>query len=89
LKTLRDTAYLSSSKLAKERGSFKAFDAEKYLNSNFIKRLPDSIKDHIKTNGIRNSHLISIAPTGSISLIADNVSSGIEPIFHYLILEKY
>jgi len=81
LKTLRDTAYLSSSKLAKERGSFKAFDTEKYLNSNFIKRLPDSIKDHIKTNGIRNSHLISIAPTGSISLIADNVSSGIEPIF--------
>ena len=57
---------------------------EDYLKSNFIRTLPASVKKEIRNNGIRNSHLTSIAPTGTISLVADNVSGGIEPVFsHY------
>lgn len=78
---LRDSAYLASVFLAKEKGAFPLFDAQKYLQSNFVQTLPDTIKTLIATYGIRNSHLISIAPTGTISLCADNVSSGIEPVF--------
>lgn len=81
LRTLRDTAYQTSIELAKEKGSFPLFDKEKYLEGEFIQTLPDSIKDGIAAHGIRNSHLLSIAPTGTISLSADNISSGIEPVF--------
>jgi ribonucleotide reductase alpha subunit len=81
LKTLRDHAYWASVELAKEKGSFPLFDAEKYVNGNFIKTLPKDLREAISTYGIRNSHLTSIAPTGTISLTADNVSSGIEPPF--------
>lgn len=81
LRTLRDEAYLTSSLLAKRKGSFPLFDKEKYLQGEFIKTLTDDTKNCILKYGIRNSHLLSIAPTGTISITADNVSSGIEPVF--------
>lgn len=80
LRELRNIAYYTSSELAKEKGSFPLYD-ERYLEGEFIKTLPSDIVEHIRTNGIRNSHLLSIAPTGTISLWARNVSSGIEPVF--------
>lgn len=78
---LRDEAYRASIDIAKRKGAFPAFDKDKYLEGNFIKTLPDDVRDGIKTYGIRNSHLLSIAPTGTISLFAGNISSGIEPPF--------
>ena len=81
LKMLRDNSYYTSVKLADEKGSFPLFIKEKYLEGKFIKTLPKDIRKLIATHGIRNSHLTSIAPTGTISLTADNVSSGIEPPF--------
>ena len=80
---LRDNTYKASALLAKEKGTFPLY-REEYLKSNFIKTLPYSIRKLIKEHGIRNSHLTSIAPTGTISLVADNISGGIEPVFsHY------
>ena len=81
MKTLRDGAYQASIELAIEKGPFPLFDAELYCESNFIKTLPWALREAIKEHGIRNSHLLSIAPTGTISLCADAVSSGIEPVF--------
>lgn len=84
MKFIRDLTYKASIELAKEKGSFALFDAEEYLKSGFAKTLPEDIRRDINVFGIRNSHLLSIAPTGTISLAADNVSSGIEPVFsHY------
>lgn len=80
-KVLRDGCYNASIDLAKEKGSFPLYDEEKYLQGEFIQSLPDEIKERIKKYGIRNSHLLSFAPTGTISLTADNISSGIEPVF--------
>ena len=81
---LRDAAYESSSDTAAEKGSFLLFDAEKYLKAGFASRLPEAVKDKIRSQGLRNSHLLSIAPTGTISLaFADNASNGIEPPFSY------
>ncbi|MCZ4305299.1 adenosylcobalamin-dependent ribonucleoside-diphosphate reductase [Zoogloeaceae bacterium G21618-S1] len=82
---MRDQAYLASVELAKERGAFKLFNADLYLSGgNFASRLPTKVKDEIRKHGIRNSHLLSIAPTGTISLaFADNASNGIEPPFSY------
>ena len=74
-------AYLASIDFAREKASFPYFDRDKYLQSNFIRSLPEDIQNGIATHGIRNSHLIAIAPTGTISLLAGNVSSGLEPIF--------
>ena len=80
---LRDTTYKASALLAKEKGAFPLY-REDYLKSNFVRGLPASVKKLIREHGIRNSHLTSIAPTGTISLVADNVSGGIEPVFsHY------
>ena len=80
---LRDNCYKASALLAKEKGSFPLY-REEYLKSNFVRSLPQSVKKLIREHGIRNSHLTSIAPTGTISLVADNVSGGIEPVFsHY------
>ena len=80
---LRDNAYRASASLAAEKGAFPLY-REQYLKSNFIRSLPASVKKEIRKHGIRNSHLTSIAPTGTISLVADNVSGGIEPVFsHY------
>lgn len=76
-------AYQTSIELAKEKGVFPLFDRHRYLQSPFIKQLPTHLKTGIEMIGIRNSHLLSIAPTGSISLLAGNVSSGIEPVFDF------
>jgi len=74
-------AYHASIALAKEKGCFPSYDRDKYLQGAFIRTLPEDIRNGIATHGIRNSHLIAIAPTGTISLLAGNVSSGLEPIF--------
>jgi ribonucleoside-diphosphate reductase alpha chain len=82
---MRNRAYLASVELAVERGAFPLFNSDLYLSGgNFASRLPADIKDKIRKHGIRNSHLLSIAPTGTISLaFADNASNGIEPPFSY------
>jgi ribonucleoside-diphosphate reductase alpha chain len=81
---MRDAAYEASVDLAVEKGAFPLFDAEKYLESGFAKRLPETLRENIRLNGLRNSHLLSIAPTGTISLsFADNASNGIEPAFSW------
>ena len=81
LQVLRNHCYYASADLASEKGSFPLYDEQKYLAGNFIKTLPENVRERIKECGMRNSHLTSIAPTGTISLTADNVSSGIEPPF--------
>lgn len=83
LRTLRDESYRASALLADERGAFPMFDADRYLLGQFAQTLPDDVRELIRHYGLRNSHLLSIAPTGTISLTADNVSSGIEPVFSY------
>jgi ribonucleoside-diphosphate reductase alpha chain len=84
-RTMRDVAYRASVDLARERGAFPLFDAKKYLEQGtFASRLPDDLKAEIRLHGIRNSHLLSIAPTGTVSLaFADNASNGIEPAFSW------
>ena len=80
--TLRDAAYRASVAIAREKGPFPCFDAEKYLASGMASRLPEDIRAGIRAHGMRNSHLLSIAPTGTISLaFADNASNGIEPAY--------
>ncbi|MFN0304717.1 MAG: LAGLIDADG family homing endonuclease [Burkholderiales bacterium] len=82
---MRDRAYIASADLARERGSFPLFNADLYLSGgSFASRLPADVKQKIRTQGLRNSHLLSIAPTGTISLaFADNASNGIEPPFSW------
>ena len=75
------TAYRTSIGLAEEKGGFPDLDRGKYLDGPFIRGLPKDIRQGIADKGIRNSHLIAIAPTGTISLLAGNVSSGLEPVF--------
>jgi ribonucleoside-diphosphate reductase alpha chain len=79
--TIRDTAYQTSIEIAKEKGTFPDFDKIKYGASPFVLGLSHELQDAIAQHGIRNSHLLAVAPAGSISLLANNVSSGIEPIF--------
>lgn len=79
LETLRDVLYDTSCNAAKIYGSFPAFQADKWLASSFARTLPKRIREKIKKQGLRNGLLLSIAPTGTISMCADNVSSGIEP----------
>lgn len=84
MEIIRDSAYEASISLAEEKGSFPLLDADRYLESGFAKRLPERIKHGIRTKGIRNSHLLAIAPTGTISLaFADNASNGVEPAFSW------
>lgn len=82
---MRDAAYGASVELAKERGAFPLFNADLYLSrGSFASRLPADLKERIRAHGLRNSHLLSIAPTGTISLaFADNASNGIEPPFSW------
>ncbi|MBT3290831.1 MAG: ribonucleoside-diphosphate reductase, adenosylcobalamin-dependent, partial [Victivallales bacterium] len=86
MQTIAFAAYDASADGALEKGAFPLFDRDKYLAAPFIQALPESVREKIRANGIRNSHLTSIAPTGTISLLAGNVSSGIEPVFafHYV-----
>ncbi|HEU4353757.1 MAG TPA: adenosylcobalamin-dependent ribonucleoside-diphosphate reductase, partial [Burkholderiales bacterium] len=88
--SVRDHAYRASAELAKERGAFPLFNADLYLSgTSFATRLPESVKDLIRKHGLRNSHLLSIAPTGTISLaFADNASNGIEPPFSWTYTRK-
>ena len=81
-------AYLASVELAKEKGAFPLFDAEKYLASGTMQNMDADVCDAIRKHGIRNALLTSIAPTGTISLYAGNVSSGIEPVFAYAYTRK-
>jgi ribonucleoside-diphosphate reductase alpha chain len=83
METICHAAYMASIELAREKGSFPWFEADKYLQGQFIQSLPDTIKQGIQKHGIRNSHLLAIAPTGTISLLANNVSSGIEPVYDF------
>lgn len=83
LEVIRDETYMASVELAKEKGPFAHFDVERYLAGRFISTLPEKVRDGIRRHGIRNSHLTSIAPTGTISQTCDNVSSGIEPVWAY------
>lgn len=85
LRLIANEAYRASALLAKEKGAFPLYDGEKFLASKFIRSgvLDEDVIDLIREHGIRNSHLLSIAPTGTISLTADNMSSGVEPVFSY------
>ncbi|MEM8654113.1 MAG: adenosylcobalamin-dependent ribonucleoside-diphosphate reductase [Pseudomonadota bacterium] len=88
LKAIARASYLASVDLAKEKGAFPLFDAEGYLASGTMQAMDDDVRDAIATHGIRNALLTSIAPTGTISLYAGNVSSGIEPVFAYAYTRK-
>ncbi|MDW3183057.1 adenosylcobalamin-dependent ribonucleoside-diphosphate reductase [Roseobacter sp.] len=81
-------AYLASVDLAKEKGAFPLFDAEGYLASGTMQMMDEDVRDAVRAHGIRNALLTSIAPTGTISLYAGNVSSGIEPVFAYAYTRK-
>ncbi len=88
LHAIARAAYLASVDLAKEKGAFPLFDAEKYLASGTMQQMDEDVRDAIREHGIRNALLTSIAPTGTISLYAGNVSSGIEPVFAYAYTRK-
>ncbi len=88
LHAIARAAYLASVDLAKEKGAFPLFDAEAYLASGNMMNMDDDVREAIRENGIRNALLTSIAPTGTISLYAGNVSSGIEPVFAYAYTRK-
>jgi len=81
--TVCHAAYRASTDLSREKGAFPFFDRDAYLGGEFVAALPADIRDGIARHGIRNSHLTAIAPTGTISLLANNVSSGIEPVFDF------
>lgn len=83
LSRIRREAYLASVHLAKEKGAFPKFDRDLYLAGENIAQLDEDVREAIKIHGIRNALLTSIAPTGTISLLADNVSSGLEPVFSF------
>ncbi|MHA7876918.1 adenosylcobalamin-dependent ribonucleoside-diphosphate reductase [Roseivivax sp.] len=88
LKQIARASYLASVELAKEKGPFPLFDAEGYLASGNMQNMDEDVREAIRTHGIRNALLTSIAPTGTISLYAGNVSSGIEPVFAYAYTRK-
>ena len=81
MRLLRDAAYGASIELAREKGPFPLLDRARYLRRPFILDLPEHLREGIHAHGIRNSHLLAIAPAGSISLLAGNVSSGLEPVY--------
>ncbi len=88
LHAIARAAYLASVELAKEKGAFPLFDAEPFLASDAMLQMDEDVRAAIRTHGIRNALLTSIAPTGTISLYAGNVSSGIEPVFAYAYTRK-
>ena len=88
LHTIARAAYLASVEIAKEKGAFPLFDADSYLASGAMETMDEDVRDAIREHGIRNALLTSIAPTGTISLFAGNVSSGIEPVFAYAYTRK-
>jgi ribonucleoside-diphosphate reductase alpha chain len=80
---IAEEAYMTSTELAKEKGAFPALDTQKYLGTSNMSSMPSRVRKAVQEHGIRNALLTSIAPTGTISLYAGNVSSGIEPIFAF------
>ncbi|MBV7378827.1 adenosylcobalamin-dependent ribonucleoside-diphosphate reductase [Maritimibacter dapengensis] len=88
MKQIARDAYLASVDLAKEKGAFPLFDADAFLASGAMQAMDEDVRDAIREHGIRNALLTSIAPTGTISLYAGNVSSGIEPVFAYAYTRK-
>ncbi len=88
MRAVRDAAYEASIELAREKGPFPAYDARQHLERPFIRALPESLRSAMQRHGVRNSHLTAIAPAGTISLLANNVSSGIEPIFSLEMLRR-
>jgi len=88
MKAIARASYLASVDLAKEKGAFPLFDAEPYLSSGNMAQMDNDVREAIRTHGIRNALLTSVAPTGTISLYAGNVSSGIEPVFAYAYTRK-
>ena len=85
---IRQAAYRASAELAREKGAFPLYDAKAYLAAPMVASLDKDVKAMIEAHGIRNSLLTSIAPTGTISLLADNVSSGLEPVFSFTYTRK-
>lgn len=83
MKTICHTAYRASIELAKEKAVFPLFDAQRYLQGTFVQSLPKDIRQGIADFGMRNSHVTAIAPTGTVSLLANNVSSGLEPVYDF------
>jgi len=88
MRAIARSAYLASVDLAREKGAFPLFDAEKYLASGSLTHMDEEVRAAIRRHGIRNALLTSVAPTGTISLYAGNVSSGIEPVFAYAYTRK-
>ncbi len=88
LKAIARASYLASVDLAKEKGAFPLFDADKYLASGNMMAMDEDVRAAVRQHGIRNALVTSIAPTGTISLYAGNVSSGIEPVFAYSYTRK-
>ncbi|SHK27029.1 ribonucleoside-diphosphate reductase class II [Shimia gijangensis] len=88
MKAIARASYLASADLAREKGAFPLFDKEKYLSGGLVSQMDEDVKAAIAEHGIRNALLTSIAPTGTISLYAGNVSSGIEPVFAYAYTRK-
>jgi ribonucleoside-diphosphate reductase alpha chain len=83
LAALRRAAYLASIEIAKEKGTFPLFDRENYLKGESVQELDADVREAIAAHGIRNALVTSVAPTGTISLLADNISSGLEPVFSF------
>ena len=88
LRAIARAAYLASVQLAKEKGAFPLFDADAFLGSGTMQAMDEDVREAVHEHGIRNALLTSIAPTGTISLYAGNVSSGIEPVFAYAYTRK-
>lgn len=88
VQSIEDRCYLASAELAAEKGAFPLFDRDKYLDGEHVKTLPAKVREAIHETGMRNSHLMSVAPTGTISLFAGNVSGGIEPPFAHTYTRK-
>jgi ribonucleoside-diphosphate reductase alpha chain len=78
---MRDAAYRASVALAQERGAFSYYERDRFLERPFVRALPEALREAIARDGLRNSHLLAVAPAGTISLLAGNVSSGLEPVF--------
>ena len=83
MRAICHAAYAASIELAREKGAFPFFERDKYLSGEFVRHLPPELREDIARHGIRNSHLTAIAPTGTISLLANNISSGLEPVYDF------
>jgi len=83
MRRITESAYQTSIDLAREKGTFPRLDRERHIRRPFIEHLPDELRAGIARHGVRNSHLSAIAPTGTISLLANNISSGLEPVFRF------